>query len=261
MKDRYDSFPMGKDRGESFVLTVGKKKPHERPESCRMSYAKTTILRWRSFVEQAYDTKNQRRWRQDRRTYDKLEAAAMMCFYAHRTRKFRLTRYIKDFAAYFGCSPRTIRRALKDGCYYREEVFGTNVERIAFFSAERMEIKHKAAAKNRGRPDAVAKMDAGTKTVFDKVVGLLMADRFGPGEFRPSPYAALIIARRGYDREVKLPCEKTIRNYAHAEKHGLGKKALRRVGPRRRRVGASGASRRRRSGIRMTIVPRRSGIR
>lgn len=232
MKDCYDSFPMGKDRGESFVLTVGKKKPHERPESCRMSYAKTTILRWRSFVEQAYDTKNQCRWRQDRRTYDKLEAAAMMCFYAHRTRKFRLTRYIMDFAAYFGCSPRTIRRALKDGCYYREEVFGTNVERIAFFSAERMEIKHKAAAKNRGRPDAVAKMDAGTKTVFDKVVGLLMADRFGPGEFRPSPYAALIIARRGYDREVKLPCEKTIRNYAHAEKHGLGKKALRRVGPR-----------------------------
>ena len=131
MKDRYDSFPMGKDRGESFVLTVGRKKPHERPESCRMSYAKTTILRWRSFVEQAYDTKNRRRWRQDRRTYDKLEAAAMMCFYAHRTRKFRLTRYIKDFAAYFGCSPRTIRRALKDGCYYREEVFGTNVERIA----------------------------------------------------------------------------------------------------------------------------------
>ena len=52
--------------------------------------------------------------------------AAMMCFYAHRTRKFRLTRYIMDFAAYFGCSPRTIRRALKDGCYYREEVFGTN---------------------------------------------------------------------------------------------------------------------------------------
>jgi len=192
-------------------------------------------------VEQAYDIKNERRWKQDRRTYDMLEAATRMCFYVHRKRNFKLTKHIKDFAAYFNCSPRTIRRALKDGCYYREEVFGTIVEKIAFFSAERMDIKHKAAAKNRGRPDAVAKMDAETKAVFDEAVGLLMAKNLKPGEFRPSPYAALIIAARSHNGAVKLPNEKTIRNYAHAKKHGLTEKALRRVGskpkPNRRKKG------------------------
>lgn len=232
MKDRYDSFPMGKDRGESSASPARKKKPHERPQSCRMSYAKQTIQRWRSLVEQAYDSKSGWEWKQDRRTWDRLEALTLMCFNANRSRRFTLTRYLKEFAMYFGCHPRTIRRALADGCYWREEVFGANVERIAFFSAERMEIKHRRSWGNRGRPDAVARMDAASRAVFDAAVGLLMADRFCEGGFRPSPYAALIIASRGAPEGVRLPCEKTVRNYAHAGKHGLTEKALRRKGSR-----------------------------
>lgn len=118
-EDHHDTFPEGKYRGESSASPARKKKPHERPQSCRMSYAKQTIQRWRSLVEQAYDSKSGWEWKQDRRTWDRLEALTLMCFNANRSRRFMLTRYLKEFAMYFGFHPRTIRRALADGCYWR----------------------------------------------------------------------------------------------------------------------------------------------
>lgn len=70
-------------------------------------------------MEQAYDSKSGWEWKQDRRTWDRLEALTLMCFNANRSRRFMLTRYLKEFAMYFGFHPRTIRRALADGCYRR----------------------------------------------------------------------------------------------------------------------------------------------
>ena len=224
-KDNH-SFPRGKETAANELLFVGVRiMPHEWPKSCIMSYAKVTKQRWRSFVEHAYDIKNQRKWKQDRRTYDALEAATMVCFYAHRTRNFRLLDHLSEFAKAFNCSERTIRRAFADGCYWRDEEFGATAERIAFFSAERMERVHKARWVKRRRPDAVEGMDDNTKMAFQMMVKLLM-DTPKRGTFRPSPYAALIIACRS-NPKVKLPCEKTIRNYAHKGKYGLSEKALR----------------------------------
>ena len=169
-------------------------------------------------------------WKQERRCWDMLEAVCKSCYAANRREGFRLADHAGELAELFGCSPKTIRRALADGAYAHRSEYGAKVLEVELFSAERMEAEHRARWRNKGRKAAYLTADP---DAWADMMDELKRPR-GPTEFRPSVYAAKALAE-GRHPGVKLPGIRTLRSYARDGgarfDTGLDATMLRRRGP------------------------------
>lgn len=171
------------------------------------------------------------KWHCSRKSWDRLEAAVRLCWNTHKGVNFRLVSHVRELAEAMGCSVRTIRRALKDGYYEHLWESGGKLFRVGLFSAERMEQVHAPRWRNKGRPKFHESVSGDDRAAYDLLVDVLMRKPLA-WEFRPSAYAAREMVLRFLPKS-RLPCERTVRNYANAagnrrDASGLSARILRR---------------------------------